>query len=329
MSETDSNSRRIDLATLPFQRGFQLLPVRARRVCARARAGCRRGAACVRGLRRRDGADRRHLRRGHRRADGAGPQIWRHRRGPGGKRAHLRIDPGIHREVRGASRRHDMCRPARREHRHAGGAGCGTRGEPLQDDLSRFGGERSGHPRRDGGLPRGDPAAGLQPGDRRNRGFQLPLRPTLRPRHPPQEGPGPELPRRPRPPRPHRRRGRVDAGRHRPGNRPRPRRAHRADRRAGRLGDRRRAGRPPDPPPAQPLRQPAAREHRACGYSEGGCGGADDEGRRTKERTSARLPSLVVRLSSATRSSPTSPTTSPRLSSANCWSRRRRRSGWC
>ena len=28
---------------------------------------------------------------------------------PVGKRAHLRIDPGIHREVRGASRRHDMC----------------------------------------------------------------------------------------------------------------------------------------------------------------------------------------------------------------------------
>ena len=50
--------------------------------------------------------------------------------------------------------------------------------------------------------------------------------------------------------------------------------------------------------------------------------------RRTGERriNQSSVSSVSV---PATRSSPTSPTTSPRLSSANCWSRRRRRSGWC
>ena len=65
-----------------------------------------------------------------------------------------------------------------------------ARSEPLQDDLSRFGGERRGDPRGDGGLARGVPTAGAPPGDGRIRGLQLTLCPTLRPRHPPKEGPG-------------------------------------------------------------------------------------------------------------------------------------------
>ena len=92
--ETESKTQSASNWPLPLREGFScsqsVLAVFAPEV-----GWMRTRTARARRFRRWDGADRRHLRRGHRRVDGAGSQIWRHRGGPGGKRAHLRIDPGI------------------------------------------------------------------------------------------------------------------------------------------------------------------------------------------------------------------------------------------
>ena len=108
MSETDSRSLPVDVASSRFSEGFNcsqsVLVAFAPELGLDADAALRVSAAFGGGMGRLGdtcGAVTGALM-------AAGSQIWRHRRGPGGKRAHLRIDPGIHREVRGASGRHDM-----------------------------------------------------------------------------------------------------------------------------------------------------------------------------------------------------------------------------